>query len=58
MISKVSQKLLHKNVSKFSSTPFVPILYGNGKSLISLSQWWDGNSARPNDYYVEDKLEL
>jgi hypothetical protein len=34
-----------------------PLLYGNGRSIVSVSQWWVGSGARPWDYYVEDTLE-
>ena len=56
MISRISQKL-KRNTSFSFCTAFTPILYGNGRSIISLSRWWNGSPPRPNDYYVEDKLQ-
>ncbi len=57
MINKVTKTLIYQSQSFFSTTTFTPILYGNGKSIVSLSQWWNGKDARPNDYYVQDKLQ-
>ena len=34
----------------------VPRIYGNNKSILSLSQWWNGQGKRPTDYFVSDSL--
>ena len=52
MISKVTKSLIYQSRSLFGTAAFTPILYGNGKSIVSLSQWWNGTDARPSDYYV------
>lgn len=57
MIRKGIRSLLHRNLNPFATQLNKPILYGNNKSIISVSQWWNGSLPRPNDYYVEDTLE-
>lgn len=62
MISRISQRfgsqLLSKRSFKFTeSSGKSPIIFGNGKSLFSLSQWWSGSPPRPFDYYVQDTLK-
>lgn len=49
--------ILPTNLFAFCSATVRPILFSNTKSIISVSQWWNGVPPRPSDYYVEDTLE-
>lgn len=56
MIRKVAS--LTKRLQFQFGTTDRPLLYGNGGSIVSISQWWEGSGPRPWDYYVEDGLEV
>lgn len=58
MITKILSKtiLINTNLAFFSSTK-KPILFGNGSSIFSIAQLWDGIGQKPLDYCLEDQLK-
>lgn len=35
-----------------------PIIFGNGRSVFSLSQLWNGIGEKPFDYFVKNDLNV
>jgi hypothetical protein len=35
-----------------------PIIFGNGRSVFSLSQLWSGTCEKPFDHFVKDDLNV
>lgn len=35
-----------------------PIIFGNGRSVFSLSQLWNGTGEKPLDYFVKNDLNV
>jgi hypothetical protein len=35
-----------------------PTIFGNGRSVFSLSQLWNGIGEKPFDYFVKDDLQV
>ena len=58
MIRKATKKIFQTLRFGFCSEHYAPKMYGNNKSIVSLSHWWNGMSPRPIDYYVQDTLEV
>ena len=58
MIKKSIEKLT-KKICKFTFTEAkTPLIFGNGRSVFSLSQLWNGSGEKPFDYFVKDDLHV
>lgn len=55
-LSKVASNITPQNLQYFfcEQKAVTPKIFSNNKSVISLSQWWNGKYPQPIDYYVQD----
>ncbi len=58
MIHRPSLRLITKIGTYGFTESKGPIIFGNGRSIFSLSQLWGGFGEKPSDYFVKNDLNV
>lgn len=58
MIHRPLKRLITKMTAYGFTESKGPIIFGNGRSVFSLSQLWNGTGEKPFDYFVKNDLNV